>query len=611
MDDKLITAEIAALGRLCGIAPEYCDNFGGRHPTAPETIKALLSAMGVPWEEPGPRQAELARRRLGPWGRFLEPVQVYAAASPQRVNVQVFTPSADPPSPLRLTAALTTESGQRFDWHEDFTGPPTPASRAVAGGFRHRLEFRLPEELPLGYYDLRLRVEAGGREESGLRVEAGGREESGRTRLIVAPEQTYFPDCLAAGRRLWGFNLPLYALRSDHNWGIGDFRDLRAMVDWAAALGAAFVGVNPLHARQPRPEADPSPYAPTSRLFYNFLYLDLENTPETELSPAAQSLLAGREFQEVKATLRQGPLVHYDQVFRLKRRVLEMLSQTFQEHHGVPEAPRTPRGREFAGFMQAQGESLQRFGEFCALAEHWQESDWRRWPEEYQHCSSAAVAAFAWEQPREILLHQYGQWLAAVQLQEVAETARRRGLPFSLYQDLALGANGGGFDTWAYPNLFAKEVTIGAPPDAFSPKGQNWGIPPIIPQALRESGYQLFIDTIRANGPVGGMLRLDHVMGLFRLLWIPAGAEAAAGTYVHYPARELLAVLALESVRRRLLIIGEDLGTVSPRVRRDLGRVGVFSYRVFYFERDPAGHFLAPEHYPARAVAAVTTHDLP
>ena len=194
---------------------------------------------------------------------------------------------------------------------------------------------------------------------------------------------------------------------------------------------------------------------------------------------------------------------------------------------------------------------------------------------------------------------------------EVGEAARRGGLPFSLYQDLALGAASGGFDTWAYPDQFARDVTIGAPPDAFSPKGQNWGIPPIIPAALRASGYQLFIDTIRANAPEDGMLRLDHVMGLFRLLWIPAGMAPAQGAYVHYPARELLAVLALESRRRRTLVIGEDLGTVSARVRRDLSRLGVFSYRVFYFERTPEGNFLPPEKYPAQAVAAVTTHDLP
>ena len=472
-------------------------------------------------------------------------------------------------------------------------------SRAVPGGFRHRLELRIPEELSLGYYELQ------------LRVEAGGQTESGQTRLIVAPERTYLPECLAAGQRLWGFNLPLYALRSANNWGIGDFGDLRAVMAWAASLGAAFVGVNPLHARSALPESDPSPYSPTSRLFYNLLYLDLDEVPELELSPEVQALMASREFQAAKHDLRQGPVVPYDRVFRLKRRALELLFQAFQEHHGLPEAPTTPRGREFAGFIQAKGESLKNLGAFCALTEYFQEGDWRRWPREYQDPGSAAVAEFARKQPREIRLWQYGHWLAATQLREVAETARRRGLPFSLYQDLALGVGAAGFDTWAYPGLFARGVTIGAPPDAFNPRGQNWGIPPIIPQALRESGYQLFIDTIRANGPADGMLRLDHVMGLFRLLWIPAGAEPAAGTYVHYPARELLAVLALESVRRRLLIIGEDLGTVTPRVRRDLGRLGVFSYRVFYFERDREGRFLAPEHYPVQAMAAVTTHDLP
>ncbi|HEY9072811.1 MAG TPA: 4-alpha-glucanotransferase, partial [Desulfobaccales bacterium] len=254
---------------------------------------------------------------------------------------------------------------------------------------------------------------------------------------------------------------------------------------------------------------------------------------------------------------------------------------------------------------------LEGFGVFCALVEYFRQGDWRRWPEEYRHPKNGAVANFTRQHESEIQLYQYAQWLAASQLQEVGEAARRGGLPFSLYQDLALGAASGGFDTWAYPDQFARDVTIGAPPDAFSPKGQNWGILPIIPAALRESGYQLFIDTIRANAPEDGMLRLDHVMGFFRLLWIPAGMAPAQGAYVHYPARELLAVLALESRRRRTLVIGEDLGTVSPRVRRDLGRLGVFSYRVFYFERDHEGRFLPPEKYPAQAVAAVTTHDLP
>ncbi len=599
MSDNASASEIAALGRLSGIAPEYCDNFGGRHPTSLDTFTALLSALGVPWREPEPRRAELARRRLGPWSRFLQPVQVLSPASPGRIYAYFWTPSADPPAPIRIQAAVSPESGPGLAWQAELNHPPAPAKPQVQGGVRHRLEFCFPEALPLGYYDLH------------LQVEAGNLSESGRTRLIVAPEQAYLPDCLATGRRLWGFNLPLYALRNAGNGGIGDFGDLMAVMRWAASLGASFVGVNPLHALRTLPEADPSPYAPTSRLFYNFLYLDLERVPEMELCPEARNLVASREFPAGQEPRWEEALVHYAQVLDLKHRALQLLFQAFRNHHGGPEAPLSPRGREFAAFLQEQGEALNRFGAFCALAQHFQQGDWRRWPAAYHHPGSATVIDFVQEHQAEVQLYHYTQWLAAGQLREVGETASRGGLPFSLYQDLALGAGAGGFDTWAHPDLFAREVAIGAPPDGFNPKGQNWGIPPILPEALRESGYQLFIDTIRANGPVGGMLRLDHVMGLFRLLWIPAGMTPAQGAYVYYPARELLAILALESVRRRLLIIGEDLGTVSPKVRRDLNRLGVFSYRVFYFERRPDGSFLPPESYPARAVAAVTTHDLP
>jgi 4-alpha-glucanotransferase len=461
------------------------------------------------------------------------------------------------------------------------------------------VQLPLPANLELGYYDLT------------LRVKSGGREETGRTRLIAAPPQAYAPAWLEEGRRAWGLNLPLYALRSRGNWGVGDFAGLRAVIRWAGSLGAAFVGVNPLHAPGGRPTADPSPYSPTSRIFLNVLYLSLEAVPELPACREAQDLLASPEFQAAKARLAAAALVPYREVHLLKRRVLELLYQTFCQAHGAPEGAITPRGLEFARFVAAGGESLARFGQFSALADHFQQGDWRRWPEPYQRPESPAVAEFAREHPREVGFFQYGQWLAATQLGQVRHEAHKQSLPFTLYEDLALGASPGGFDTWAHQELFARGPAIGAPPDAFNPQGQNWGLPPLIPERLRAAGYQFFIDTLRANLPPGGMLRLDHVMGLFRLLWIPHGVEAARGAYVTYPARELLAILALESVRRRVLIIGEDLGTVPPRIRRDLGKSGVLSYRVFYFERDAHRHFLPPEEYPPRAMATVTTHDLP
>jgi 4-alpha-glucanotransferase len=592
-------ARIAALGRLCGITPEYRDNFGRRHPTSPATYRALLTAMEVAWEDPERLDQELARRRLRPFASLLDPVQVvFPAAGPTRIFISPWLTAPEPPARLEVQAKLASESGERISWHALLPVPDCPKLRPVGQGFRLRLELPLPP-LELGYYDLT------------LTVGTGSREESGRTRLIAAPVQVFLPDCLAADRRLWGLSLPLYALRSQGNWGMGDFADLQGLMPWAASLGAAFVGVNPLHAQAPRASHDPSPYAPTSRRFLNFEYLNLEMVPELASCPEAQALLAGRGWQQALRRLRAAKFVVYTEVCRRKDRVLRLLYQTFQALHGPPEAPRSPRGEEFVRFLAGAGEPLARFGQFSALAESFRQADWRRWPRDYQRPDSTAVAAFAREHPREVAFHQYVQWLAVGQLDEAAARARLQKLPFSLYQDLALSAHPGGFDTWASPGLFAQGAPMGAPPDAFNPKGQNWGLPPLIPERLRETGYRFFIDTLRANCPVDGILRLDHVMALFRLFWIPRGLPPAKGAYVIYPARELLGILALESRRRRTLIVGEDLGTVTPRIRRELSKTGVFSYRVFYFERQGEYAFKPPKAYPRRALAAVTTHDLP
>jgi 4-alpha-glucanotransferase len=404
--------------------------------------------------------------------------------------------------------------------------------------------------------------------------------------------------------------LPLYALRGAHDWGIGNFSDLREVIALAGEVGAAFVGVNPLHAGMPEPKGAISPYSPSTRMFVNFLYLDLHEVPELAQSPAAQHLLANPEFQAAKARAQASPLVEYQEVFRLKRQILEPLYEAFEAQHNG-EQPKTDRGREFSRFIAEKNELLQKYAEYMTLAEHWGRADWRRWPPEYHHPGHAAVAGFAQEHRRDVLFHQYVQWLAAVQLTQAKDKAHEAGLPFTLYQDLALGAVAGGFETWAYPGLFAQGVALGAPPDAFNPKGQDWGLPPMIPEALRDLEFQPFIQTIRANLPENGMLRLDHVMALFRLFWIPHKEEQVAGAYVAYPAHELLAILALESRRRRTLIIGEDLGTVAPHIRRELRKKGIYSYRVFYFERDRQGKFQSPGDYPRQAMAAVTTHDLP
>jgi 4-alpha-glucanotransferase len=505
------------------------------------------------------------------------------------------------PAHLDLEGEFVDEAGAKRRWlplsHQFGLKEAQPAD----SGWRVQVSLPVPADLADGYYDLT------------LRVTSNGRQQTGSTHLAVSPGRAWIPPSLARGERLWGLNLPLYALRSRRNWGMGDFTDLRTATAWAGELGAAFVGVNPLHAPQTGNHADPSPYSPTSRLFLNYLYVDLASVPEMEDSPEARALWASPDFQADLERLRETPLVAYPEIRRLKRRLLKILFAAFVERHGLPEAPLTPRGVDLARFVDQSGEALKKFALFQALTEQRGKKDWRRWPRKFHHPDSPAVAAFAREHSREIAFHQYVQWLAADQRQEVWDEAHRAGLPFTLYQDLALGAAPGGMETWSYPGLFARGATIGSPPDAFNLKGQNWGLPPLIPKNLEESGYRLFVNTLRANLPPGGIIRLDHVMSLFRLFWIPAGLGPGEGAYVRYPAEDLLGLLTLESQRQRTLVIGEDLGTVAPSIRQNLARARIFSYRVFYFERQGKGddNFAAPQDYPRQALACVTTHDLP
>ncbi|MEW6385966.1 MAG: 4-alpha-glucanotransferase [Thermodesulfobacteriota bacterium] len=591
---------IATLGHLCGVSPGYWDNLGNRHETSLDTYQAFLSSMGVPWAEPERLEEEIRRRRRQPWERLVQPVTVVHKNSARgRLVVTLASDTPGLPSNWQIQGEIQNRNGETLIWENRTEGTAVLAVRPRGRGFRSRLALPLPAGLEWGYYDLK------------LQVRGTGPEETGATLLIVAPDRAYLPPCLAGGERLWGLNLPLYALRRPGNWGLGDFTDLKETMSWAGELGAAFVGVNPLHPLMPEAPADPSPYSPATRRFTNFLYLDLERVPELAHCPTAQAFLASPAFEAAKARLQAADLIDYAEIYRLKRQVLPWLYETFLNQHGGPERPLTPRGEELARFVKSGGDSLRKFAHFLALAKYWGKGDWRRWPAPYQQPDSPAVADFVREHRQKVGLHLYEQWLASSQLADVQDQARQKELPFTLYQDLALGTAPGGFDTWANPGLFALGAAIGAPPDAFNPRGQNWGLPPIIPQQFRESAYRLFIETLRANCPPGGMLRLDHIMGLFRLFWIPAGQEGSAGTYVYYPARDLLSILALESQRNRTLIIGEDLGTVAPHVRRQLARTGIFSYRVFYFERDRNQHFLPPENYPRQALATVTTHDLP
>ncbi|HYL87806.1 MAG TPA: 4-alpha-glucanotransferase, partial [Burkholderiales bacterium] len=388
----------------------------------------------------------------------------------------------------------------------------------------------------------------------------------------------YEPEILAQGARLWGFMVQLYGVRSKRNWGIGDFGDLRALVEFAASRGAAVVGVNPLHATQG------SPYSPSSRLALAFHYIDVEALPGFAASAAARRLVKTKAFQRKLGDLRRAARVDYAGVAVLKQNVLRLIFRDVKPRIGTPST----------------------FALFEALREKLG-GNWENWPAEYRDPRSRAVRKLA----KAAAFHEWVQQAARAQLDGVQRRAHELGMPIGLYVDLALGADRGGAEAWADRESHALDATCGAPPDEFNPRGQDWGLPPYSPRALRASGYRPFIELLRANMPQGGALRMDHVMALARLYWIPRGAKPDAGGYVHYPLEDLLAVLAAESRGRRCVVIGEDLGTVPGDLRAKLNAAGILSYRPLLFEKRPDGEMAPPEAYPRDALVCVSTHDLP
>jgi 4-alpha-glucanotransferase len=402
------------------------------------------------------------------------------------------------------------------------------------------------------------------------------REDDGHgVRLIVTPGRCHLP----ADLHTWGWAAQLYATRSERSWGIGDLGDLRRLGEWSADHGAGLLLVNPLHASIPVPGLQQdSPYYPSSRCFRSPLYLRVEDVPGAGAVDLSDAIAAGRALNADRR-------IDRDAVLALK---LGVLRSVFEHFRG---------GDAFAAFVAEGGETLHRFAVHCALAER-HGGNWHEWPVDLRHPRNFEVRQFAAEEPRAVEFHQWLQWLVDQQLQAAGER-------IGLMQDLAIGCDPGGADAWIWQDVLAPGMSVGAPPDEYNTQGQDWGLPPFDPWKLRDAGYEPFIETVRAGFRHAGGLRFDHVMGLFRLFWIPSDGSAREGTYVHYRSADLLDILALESVRAGAYVVGEDLGTVEPSTREELAARDILSYRLLWFEEEP------PRAFPAHALGAVTTHDLP
>lgn len=542
--------------REAGISSGFINAHGKQQAIAPETKRELLAAMG--W---------VAESHL-----VVTPVPA----------VKVFV------SGSRL--ALPVGGEGEYAWTLKLESGATQQGR-ISG----KMTLALPGKIPAGYHQLTLTQDA----------------QQWDCRVIVAPKRCYEPDALLAGKKLWGACVQLYTLRSENNWGIGDFGDLRLLLKKVAERGGAFVGLNPIHALYPANPVAASPYSPSSRRWLNVIYIDVSAVDDFRLSEAAQQWWNLPLTQQRLQAVRASDWVDYGEVMPLKLEGLRLAYAQFLKRKA-----QDPQVKSLAAFVKQGGESLYLQAAFDALYEHLaKETDvalgWNRWPEQYHDARGPAVRAFCEQQAQDVEFYLWLQWLAETQFSQCYEVSQQGDMSIGLYRDLAVGVVEGGSETWGDGELYCLKASVGAPPDILGPLGQNWDLRPMDPHVMVKRGYQPFIDLLRSNMTSCGALRIDHVMTLLRLWWIPAGETADKGAYVQYPVDDLLAILALESQRHRCMVIGEDLGTVPVEIVSKLREGGVYSYKVLYFERDEENNFRAPQSYPVQAMATITTHDLP
>ena len=543
--------DLERLARTHGIQTSYLDNVGRRQFASSETLRLLLDRMGVNESESPPR--------------MIEPVAVHWQKKRSRLSVSL--PNSDLSTAVLF---LTPEDGDQ---------ECIPLRELAGVRVRHDqaekiadLQLDVPE-LPTGYHTLAL--ETNSRREECL--------------LISAPQKLY-----TETQRQWGGFIPLYAAHSKESWGAGNFSDWRDLCQWSGSLGAKVMGTLPVMAAfLDQPICEPSPYSPASRLFWNEFFIDIPAVSEFQTSAAAKKIASSTTFQRKLSDFRSSEFIDYRDQWALRRKILEILSREFF-------AKTSDRYRSFRAYLTARPD-VEEYAQFRATCDKAKRS-WHSWSERAKagHLASGEFT------PEVKSFYLYIQWIAQQQIDSVLQTCRNAGVKF--YLDLPLGVNPDGFDAWRYKDFFAPQVNAGAPPDSFFTKGQDWGFAPLHPQRTRELKYKYVIEYLRFQMRHTGLLRIDHVMGLHRLWWVPHGHPASAGAYVSYPAEELYAIFSVESHRHKTTLVGENLGTVPPEVNESMDRHGLRRMYVLQYEQQPNGPLRKPEK---QVVASVNTHDMP
>lgn len=579
---------IEQLAQLVGFHQSYTDSFGKHVFAKDEARHALLKAMGYDLTSDEVLEPQIKLLNEQAWRNMLPATHI--AKCEEREHSLVISIKSAGSDDLDWT--ITTETGEIFNKKMALSHLVKLDETHLDGEHFAKYQLALPN-LEQGYHQLSVSYDG---------IKSG-------CHLIFAPKTCYSPQ-EASVKKMWGYAAQLYSLKSENNWGMGDFGDLLTLVEKSAKQGVSAIGLNPLHPLYPNNPSHRSPYSPTSRCFLNVMYIDVTKVPNYDDCQTAQQRFNSDEFQAKLAFAKGVELIDYSAVADVKYQVLELL---FKDFTGNADKALL---NEFTSFKTEQGDDLLSLTTFDALYEHFRNQDenvygWKMWPAAYQEPASDEVKTFQTSHATRINYFAFLQWLAHRQLSTVAQAAKENGMPVGLYLDLAVGCDGSGVDVWCDKDVYVSGAAVGAPPDAMNTLGQDWGLTPINPVALKQQGYLPLVKALRSNMQYAGALRIDHILGLMRQYWVAPGMKANEGVFITFPLEDILRIIALESRRETCVVIGEDLGTVPDGFSEIMAAAGLLSYKVLFFERWDSGFFMRPELYPAQSMVTVSTHDLP
>lgn len=580
---------------LKSIDPNFVDAWGNPAKVSDENIRNIISKMGFDSSDDALLLAHCDEEEKKHWLSPLSPVSICQQKTVYSIEVRLPIDSAAD----EITFKFTLEDNSEITKSVKATDFSLTGSKEISGTEYQSYEIQVEAQFPIGYHSLSV-------------FEQGIDEALATMSFIVTPKRCFTPDSIAQGEKIWGPSVQLYCLKSETNWGIGDFSDLKTLLVKTKENGGDFIGLNPIHALSPSQPSNVSPYSPSSRKWLNILYTDIAQVEECANNKSLTEKINSDQFQQKLAELRSTDWVEYEEITALKLTALRELFAILNNKT----AKSKKRLKAFEQYVQEKGDSLLQQASYDALQFHFLEQDcnswgWPVWPEAFQAYQSEATTKWIKDNEQEVLFWCYTQWVAELQLEEADKLAKSLGMSLGIYRDLAVGVGVSSSEIWANHSLYCEHISVGAPPDILGPLGQSWGLPPIAPDKLQETAYQPFIDLLQSNMSHCGALRIDHVMALLRLWWVPENASAEKGAYIYYQVQDMLNLLALESVRNECLVIGEDLGTVPDGIDVLLKDAGVYSYKVFFFEQAEDGGFISPDHYTDQAMATLSTHDMP